>query len=56
MDESPNSSENEEPKARLGRFSPSGYKKAIGGLVGFMARDALRGMAKGGDEPMGVET
>jgi hypothetical protein len=42
MDENPNPGENEEPRTRLGRFSPSGLKKrATGGLVGFTARNAL---------------
>jgi hypothetical protein len=42
MDEDPNPGENEEPGARLGRFSPSGLKKtAAGDLIETMAGDAL---------------
>jgi hypothetical protein len=42
MDEGPNPGENEELGARLGRFSLSELKKkAVGGLAGSMARDAL---------------
>jgi hypothetical protein len=46
MDEGPNPGKNKEPEARLGRFSPPGWKKkAVGDLVGLMDGDALTNTA-----------